>query len=228
MTRVLVIDDEPHLLRTLALNLHARDYDVVTASTAAEGIDHAVGLPPDVLILDLGLPDRDGLDVIRELTQREPGLPILVLSGRANSHDKVAALDLGAIDYVTKPFEISELVARLRSAARRSSYEAAAQVIAIGDHTIDLTARLARHVDGSLVHLTPTEWQILSVLVQRPNRLISGHELLTSIRRDPRHTESSYLRIYLAQLRRKLEPVPSKPRFLLTEPGMGYRFRPDG
>jgi two-component system KDP operon response regulator KdpE len=228
MTRVLVVDDEPQLLRTLALNLRARDYDVITASNAAEGIDHVLGLPPDVIILDLGLPDRDGLEVIREVHEREPTLPIVVLSARASSQEKVTALDLGAVDYITKPFDMNELVARLHAAARRSSRDGAGQVVWIGDHEIDLTTRVARTADGSSLHLTPTEWRILDVLLHHPGRLISGQDLLLAIRRDPEHTESSYLRIYMAQLRRKLEPVPSQPRYLLTEPGMGYRFRPDG
>jgi two-component system, OmpR family, KDP operon response regulator KdpE len=228
MTRVLVVDDEPQLLRTLALNLRARDYDVITASTAAEGIDHVFGLPPDVVILDLGLPDRDGLEVIREVHEREPTLPIVVLSARASSQEKVTALDLGAVDYITKPFDMNELVARLRAAARRSSRDSAAQVVSIGGHEIDPTTRAARNADGSPLHLTPTEWRILDELLRHPGRLISGQDLLLAIRRDPEHTENSYLRIYMAQLRRKLEPVPSQPRYLLTEPGMGYRFHPDG
>ena len=228
MTRVLVVDDERQLLRTLALNLRARDYDVITASTAADGIDHVFGLPPDVVILDLGLPDRDGLEVIREVHEREPTLPIVVLSARASSQEKVTALDLGAVDYITKPFDMHELIARLRAAARRSSRNTAGQVVWIGDHEIDPTTRIAHTADGSPLHLTPTEWSILDVLLHHPGRLISGQDLLLAIRRDPEHTESSYLRIYMAQLRRKLEPVPSQPRYLLTEPGMGYRFRPDG
>jgi two-component system KDP operon response regulator KdpE len=229
MTRVLVVDDEPQLLRTLALNLRARDYDVTTATTGAEGIGWVFRLPPDVIVLDLGLPDRDGLEVIREVHEREPAVPIVVLSGRSSSHDKITALDLGAVDYVTKPFDMNELVARLRAAGRRVGGDAPGHAFSIGDYEIDLTARVVRHeVDGSSVHLTPTEWRILEVLSRHPNRLISGRDLLLAIRRDPEHTESSYLRIYMAQLRRKLEPVPSRPRFLLTEPGMGYRFRPDG
>jgi two-component system KDP operon response regulator KdpE len=228
VTRVLVIDDEPQLLRTLVLNLRSRDYDVTTASTATEGIEHVLRLPPDLIILDLGLPDRDGLDVIREMHEREPALPIVVLSARASSREKVTALDLGAVDYVTKPFDMNELIARLRAAARRASRDTPLEVVSIGDHEINLTTRVVCRADGSSVHLTPTEWRILDVLLRHPGRLIGSHDLLIAVRRDPEHTESSYLRIYMAQLRRKLEPVPSRPRYLLTEPGMGYRFRPDG
>ena len=228
MIRVLVVDDEPPLLRTLALNLRTRDYDVTTASTAAESIAHVIRLPPDLMILDLGLPDRDGLDVIREVHEREPTLPIVVLSARASSREKVTALDFGAVDYVTKPFDMKELVARLRAVTRRASGDTPGQVVWVGDHEINMTTRTVFRSDGTAIHLTPTEWRILDVLLRHPGRLISGQDLLLAIRRDPEHTESSYLRIYLAQLRRKLEPVPSRPRYLITEPGMGYRFLPDG
>jgi two-component system, OmpR family, KDP operon response regulator KdpE len=228
MTRVIVVDDEQQLLRTLALSLRARNYDVITASTAAEGIDRAFGLPPDVVVLDLGLPDRDGLEVIREVHEREPELPIVVLSARSSSREKVIALDLGAVDYVTKPFDMNELVARLRAVVRRTPRDGTAEVVSIADHEIELTTRVARNADGSPLHLTPTEWRILDVLLHHPGRLISGRDLLLAIRRDPEHTDSSYLRFFMAQLRHKLEPVPGQPRYLLTEPGMGYRFRPDG
>lgn len=226
MTRVLIVDDEPQLLRALVLNLRNRGYDVVTATTGGDAVEQVAGLPPDVVLLDLGLPDRDGLAVIGELRRREPGLPIVVLSARSGSRDKVAALDLGAADYVTKPFDMNELIARLRAIHRRAGVGAGASTIRIGAHTIDLLARTARGDDGSPVHLTPTEWRILDVLLRYPGRLISSRDMLTAISRDPDHTEGSYLRIYLAQLRRKLEPVPSRPRHLLTEPGMGYRFVP--
>ena len=228
MIRVLVVDDEPPLLRTLALNLRTRDYDVTTASTAVESIAHVIRLPPDLMILDLGLPDRDGLDVIREVHEREPTLPIVVLSARTSSREKVTALDVDAVDYITKPFDMNELVARLRAVARRASRDTPGQVVWVGDHEINLTTRTVSRSDGAAVHLTPTEWRILDVLLRHPGRLINGEDLLLAIRRAPEHTEASYLRIYLAQLRRKLEPVPSQPRYLITEPGMGYRFLPDG
>jgi two-component system KDP operon response regulator KdpE len=231
MTRLLVVDDEPHLLRTLVLNLSNRGYDVTTATTAALALAQIRRLPPDVLVLDLGLPDLDGLDVIRELHDNGPTLPIIVLSARSGSQDKVVALDLGAVDYVTKPFDMNELIARLRAVIRRTDIESAVSTVTIGSVDIDLSARTARHAEPSddddpNVHLTPTEWRILDVLVRHPGRLVTSRELLTAVRGDPDHTERSYLRIYLAQLRRKLEPVPSRPRHLLTEPGMGYRFQP--
>jgi two-component system, OmpR family, KDP operon response regulator KdpE len=226
MTRVLVVDDEPPLLRALVLNLSHRGYDVTTASTAVGAMAQIRRLPPDLLILDLGLPDLDGLDVIRELREREPMLPVIVLSARSSSLDKVTALDLGAVDYVAKPFDMNELVARLRAAIRRSGSGTRPTPVTVGGVVIDLVARTAQGSDGQDVHLTPTEWRILDVLLRDPGRLVSGPELLTAVRGDPDHTESSYLRIYIAQLRRKLEPVPSRPRHLITEPGMGYRFRP--
>jgi two-component system KDP operon response regulator KdpE len=231
MTRLLVVDDEPHLLRALVLNLTNRGYDVTTATTAAVALAQIRRLPPDVLVLDLGLPDLDGLDVIRELHDNGPTMPIIVLSARSGSQDKVIALDLGAVDYVTKPFDMNELIARLRAVIRRTGIDSAASTVTIGSIDIDLSARTARHIapsdeDDPNVHLTPTEWRILDVLVRHPGRLVTSRELLTAVRGDPDHTERSYLRIYLAQLRRKLEPIPSRPRHLLTEPGMGYRFQP--
>jgi len=226
MTRILIVDDEAQLLRALVLNLHNRGYDVVTATTGKHAIEQVTGLPPDVVVLDLGLPDRDGLAVIGELRARESTLPIIVLSARSSSRDKVAALDLGANDYVTKPFDMNEFVARLRAVQRRAVGAPLDNVISIGENEINLVARVAAHHDGTPLHLTPTEWRILDALLRHPGRLISGRDLLLAIRRDPDHTESSYLRIYLAQLRRKLEVVPSRPRHLLTEPGMGYRFQP--
>jgi len=226
MTRVLVVDDEPPLLRALVLNLTHRGYEVATASTANGALEQIRRLPPDLLILDLGLPDLDGLDIIRELRNREPMLPVIVLSARSSSQDKVTALDLGALDYVAKPFDMNELIARVRAGIRRAGSAARSAPIPLGDVKVDLVARTALGSDGEDVHLTPTEWRILDVLLRDPGRLVSGPELLTAVRGDPDHTESSYLRIYLAQLRRKLEPVPSRPRYLITEPGMGYRFRP--
>lgn len=225
MTRVLVVDDEPPLLRALVLNLTHRGYEVSTSSTGSGALEQVRRLPPDLLILDLGLPDLDGMDVIRELRDREPTLPIIVLSARSSSQDKVAALDLGAVDYVAKPFDMNELVARLRAAIRRLNTARTSPVV-LGSIKIDLVARTALRADAQVVHLTPTEWRILDVLLRDPGRLVSGPELLTAVRGDPDHTESSYLRIYIAQLRRKLEPIPSRPQYLITEPGLGYRFRP--
>ena len=226
MTRILIVDDEPQLLRALVLNLTSRGYDVTTANTAAAAIERTANLPPDIVILDLGLPDRDGLTIIRELRGREPTLPIVVLSARSGSRDKVTALDLGAVDYVTKPFDMNELIARLRAASRRADASTVGSTITIGDNEINVANKSACHHDGSPIHLTPTEWRILDVLLRHPGRLISARDLLIAIRRDPDHTESSYLRIYLAQLRRNLEPIPNRPRHLVTEPGMGYRYLP--
>jgi two-component system KDP operon response regulator KdpE len=226
MTRLLVVDDDPPLLRALVMNLTSRGYDVTTASTAALALAQISRNPPDLLILDLGLPDLDGVEVIRELRSREPRLPIIVLSARTTSHDKVTALDLGAVDYISKPFDMNELVARLRAAVRRAGVGAAGSRVVVGESVIDLGARTARRPDGMEIHFTPTEWRILDILLRDPDRLVTTRELLTGVRGDPDHTESSYLRIYFAQLRRKLEPIPSRPRYLITEPGMGYRFKP--
>jgi two-component system KDP operon response regulator KdpE len=225
VTRVLVVDDEPHLLRALAMNLTSRGFDVTTAGNAARALEQIRRLPPDLLVLDLGLPDLDGLEVIRELRDYGPELPIMVLSARGGSQDKVDALDLGAVDYVTKPFDMNEFIARLRAILRRTTMATALHVT-VGTVDIDLNTRTAHQADGTDIHLTRTEWLILEVLLRQPGRLVTARELLTAVRGDPEHTDSSYLRIYLAQLRRKLEPEPSRPRYLLTEPGMGYRFQP--
>ena len=226
MTRLLVVDDEPQLLRALVLNLTGRGYDVTTAARADLALAQIRRLPPDLLLLDLGLPDLDGIDVIRELREREPALPIVVLTARSGSHDKVTALDLGAVDYITKPFDMNELVARVRAALRRASVGTGGTRISLGAIEVDLADRTARRADDTDVHLTPTEWRILEVLLRHPGRLVPARELLSAVRGDSEHTESSYLRIFLAQLRRKLEPIPNRPRYLLTEPGMGYRFQP--
>lgn len=226
MTRVLVVDDEPHLLRTVVLNLSGRGFDVSTASSATVALAQIRRQPPDLLVLDLGLPDLDGLDVIRELREYGPELPIIVLSARSGSQDKVTALDLGAVDYVTKPFDMDELIARLRAVVRRTSLEATGLHVAVGTIDVDLNVRVARRADGTTVHLTRTEWRILEVLLRQPGRLVTARELLTVARGDAHHTDGSYLRIYFAQLRRKLEPEPSRPRYLITEAGLGYRFLP--
>jgi two-component system KDP operon response regulator KdpE len=227
MSTVLVVDDEPLLLRAMELNLTHRGYDVLTAGRGSDAIAMVLTAPPDLIVLDLGLPDMDGLEVVRVVRDRIPALPVVVLSARADSRDKVAALDLGAIDYVTKPFDMPELIARIRAALRRVGLAPSDPVVQLGDVTVDLAARLARRGGSDEpLHFTPTEWRILDALLRNPGRLIPSRELLTAVRGDPDHTDSSYLRIYLAQLRRKLEPVPSRPRYLLTEPGMGYRFQP--
>ncbi len=225
MTRVLIVEDERPLLRTLAMNLTARGYAVTEADTGARALTALADRAHDAVVLDLGLPDISGLDVIRAV-RGSATIPIIVLSARSGSSDKVGALDLGADDYVTKPFSVDELLARLRAAARRAASVGESVTGKIGDVHIDLGLRAAVDVDGSPVHLTPTEWKILDMLLRHPGKLISGDALLTAVRGSSEHTDPSYLRIYLAQLRRKLEPEPSRPRHLVTEPGMGYRYRP--
>jgi two-component system KDP operon response regulator KdpE len=230
--RVLVVDDEPQLLRAMRINLTARRYEVVVAADGAAALDAAAKHLPDVVVLDLGLPDMDGTDVIAGL-RGWTRVPILVLSGRADSADKVDALDAGADDYVTKPFSMDELMARLRALIRRSETDAAAEpAVSIGHYTVDLAAKTVQRRSGApeqtpeQVHLTKTEWAVLEVLVRNPGRLVSGKQLLQQVWGPAYQSETNYLRFYLAKLRQKLEPEPSHPRQLLTEPGMGYRFEP--
>jgi two-component system, OmpR family, KDP operon response regulator KdpE len=226
VTKVLVIDDEPSILRALRINLSARNYDVSTASDGASGLAAVSRDRPDVLILDLGLPDMDGTDVIHGV-RGWTSTPIIVLSVWGQEHQKVAALDAGADDYVTKPFGMDELLARLRAAVRRASPAPDEPVVTTPDFTVDLAAkRVRREGDGdSDVRLTPTEWQLLEILVRNRGRLVTQRQLLQEVWGPAYESESNYLRVYVAQLRRKLEPEPSRPRYLLTEPGMGYRFQ---
>jgi two-component system KDP operon response regulator KdpE len=227
VTRVLVVDDEPQLVRALVINLRARHYDVDAAPDGAAALRLAAAHPPDVVLLDLGLPDMDGSEVIRGL-RGWTRVPIIVLSARHTSGEKVRALDAGADDYVTKPFGMDELLARLRAAVRRAEPEPGAEpepVVATEAFTVDLAARRVRR-DGADVRLTPTEWHLLEILVRNPGRLIPQTRLLQEVWGPAYRTETNYLRVYLAQLRRKLEPDPSRPRHLITEPGMGYRFEP--
>lgn len=225
MTRILVVDDEPQILRTLRINLRARQYDVDTAADGAAALDAAFNNNPDLVVLDLGLPDMDGIDVIRRLRGRS-SMPIIVLSGRAGSADKVAALDAGADDYVTKPFGVDELLARIRAATRRLSTPTDRPALHIGRYTVNLADRLVHAIDGTPVRLTPTEWHLLEILVQNPGKLVSQRQLLREVWGPAYATETNYLRQYFAQLRRKLEDDPAHPQHLITEPGMGYRFRP--
>ncbi|HKS44004.1 MAG TPA: response regulator [Amycolatopsis sp.] len=223
--RVLVVDDEPQIVRALRINLSARGYTVITAHDGTAALRAAAEARPDVVVLDLGLPDMDGSEVIAGL-RGWTTVPIIVLSARSDSPDKVQALDAGADDYVTKPFGMDELLARLRAAVRRSSVSTsddAEAVVETGDVTIDLAARKVRR-DGGEVHLTKTEWGVLELLVRNRGRLVSQKQLLREVWGPAYENESHYLRVYLAQLRRKLEREPSRPRHLLTEPGMGYRF----
>ena len=225
MTRVLLVEDERPLLRALAMNLTARGYAVTEAESGAKALTALADRAHDAVVLDLGLPDISGLDVIRTVREYST-TPIIVLSARSGSADKVQALDLGADDYVTKPFSVDELLARLRATARRAATTDDVVAAAVGDVTIDLGMTTAVDAHGAPVHLTPTEWKILDVLLRHPGKLISSDTLLTAVRGSSDHTDPSYLRIYLAQLRRKLEREPSRPQHLITEPGMGYRYRP--
>jgi two-component system, OmpR family, KDP operon response regulator KdpE len=223
MTRVLVIDDEAPILRALKINLTARKYEVSTATDGVSGLAAMARERPDVLILDLGLPDMDGTEVIRGV-RGWSSTPIIVLSASGQENKKVAALDAGADDYVTKPFGMDELLARLRAAVRRASPAPDEPVITTDEFTVDLADKRVTRA-GTDVRLTPTEWQLLEVLARNANRLVTQRQLLQEVWGPAYETESNYLRVYLAQLRRKLEPEPSQPRYLLTEPGMGYRFQ---
>lgn len=224
MSRVLVVDDAAQLVRALRLNLRARGYEVDTAGTAQEALALAAVRPPDLVILDLGLPDSDGRNVIGAL-RAWTNVPIIVLSGRTDQRQKIAALEAGADDYVTKPFGVDELIARMRAVARRVVTERHPDVL-IGDWVIDLSAHRVLPVsgEGSDQHLTPTEWTILEALVTHPGRLVTRSQLLRAVWGTDYDPETSSLRLYIAQLRRKLEPAPGRPRFILTEPGLGYRF----
>jgi two-component system, OmpR family, KDP operon response regulator KdpE len=265
MTRVLVVDDEPQILRALRINLRARQYEVTTAATGADALDEAAAHPPDLVILDLGLPDMDGVEVIGGL-RGWTAVPIIVLSGRADSTDKVDALDAGADDYVTKPFGMDELLARMRAAVRRTPAAEAPPRVRLGDLTVDLAAkRVTRRADGSGaaataaatasgmtgglsetrdrsgeiataaatdpqrdtdIRLTPTEWHLLEALLRNPGKLLSQRQLLNDVWGPGYDNAAGNLRLYMAQLRRKLEPDPARPRWLITEPGMGYRYQP--
>jgi two-component system, OmpR family, KDP operon response regulator KdpE len=225
VTRVLIVEDERALLRALAMNLVARGYAVTESDTGTRALTALAEQKHDVILLDLGLPDISGVEVIRAVRSYSM-TPIIVLSARSDSADKVEALDLGADDYVTKPFSMDELLARLRASSRRVVTTDEDVAVTLGGIRIDLGLTTATAADGTSVHLTPTEWKILDVLLRRPGKLVSGDTLLTAVRGSSEHTDPSYLRIYLAQLRRKLEPEPSRPRYLITESGMGYRYLP--
>jgi len=223
VTKVVVIDDEDAICRALRINLTARDYDVTTAADGASGLATIARERPDVVILDLGLPDMDGSDVIAGV-RGWTTTPIIVLSAREHEAAKVAALDAGADDYVTKPFGMDELLARLRAAVRRGTAGVEAPAVATADFTVDLAAKRVTLADGTDVRLTPTEWQLLEVLARNRGRLVSQRQLLHDVWGPAYDSETNYLRVYVAQLRRKLEPDPTRPKYLLTEPGMGYRF----
>jgi two-component system KDP operon response regulator KdpE len=227
MTRILVVDDEPQILRALRIDLQARQYDVMTAMTGVEALRVATDEHLDLVILDLGLPDMDGVEVVTALRRSAP-VPILVLSGRLHSASKVEALDAGADDYVTKPFAIDELLARVRAVTRRRATQEVVQRVRVGGWQVDLADRRVDDAEdaGHRVHLTPTEWQLLDVLLRQPGRLVSQRQLLQQVWGPTFVEETHYLRQYMKNLRRKLEKDPARPQHLLTEPGMGYRFQP--
>jgi two-component system KDP operon response regulator KdpE len=230
MTRILVVDDEPQILRALATNLKIRGYDVDLAPTGEAALELAALHPPDAVVLDLGLPGIPGLEVIRAL-RGWLNAPILILSAREAEGDKVDALDAGADDYVTKPFGINELLARLRAALRRAAPGDEAPVVTTAHFTVDLGAKKVSRSSpgtpgGAEVRLTPTEWHIVEMLVRHRGKLVSQRQLLQEVWGPQYSSETNYLRLYLAQIRRKLEPDPARPRYFLTEAGMGYRFEP--
>jgi two-component system KDP operon response regulator KdpE len=226
--KVLVVDDEPQILRVLRINLVARQYVVITATGGAQALEMARSEHPDLIILDLGLPDLDGVEVITRL-RAWTQVPVIVLSGRIDSQDKVRALDAGADDYVTKPFSVDELLARIRVVTRRRTDTEAAVPVVIGRYTIDLAQHRVSSADESApaVHLTRTEWQLLEAVVSEPGKLVGQRYLLEKVWGPTYRSETQYVRQYMAQLRRKLETDPARPRYLLTEPGMGYRFQPE-
>ena len=223
MTRVLVVEDEPGLRRALSINLRARSYEVTLAVDGASALAAAARHLPDVVVLDLGLPDMDGTEVILGV-RGWSSVPIIVLSARSGQRDKVDALDAGADDYVSKPFGMDELLARLRAALRRNAHDEHTPVVSTPAFTIDLAAKRATTGDGQAVRLTPTEWHVLEILIRHEGKLVSQRQLLQEVWGPRYETETNYLRVYMAQLRRKLEPEPARPRHLITEPGMGYRF----
>jgi len=220
--KVLIADDDPQILRALRITLTARGYEVVTAPDGRAALNAAVDEHPDLIVLDLGMPGLTGLEVI-EGVRGWSQVPILVVSGRSESWDKVDALDAGADDYVTKPFQADELLARIRALTRRTPAASDEPSVSFGDVVVDLAARVVTRA-GAPVRLTPTEWHLLEVLVRNPDRLVTRETLLTEVWGPQYTTDTGYLRLYLAQLRKKLEPVPSEPRYLVTEAGMGYRF----
>ena len=225
--RVLIVEDEPALLRALQINLRARGYEVTTSTAGQEALAEAARRPPDAVLLDLGLPDLDGTEVIRQL-RASSLVPVIVLSGRAGSGDKIGALDAGADDYVTKPFSMEELMARLRAALRRDSSRGVETEFTIGSCVVDLAAHTVVREDGDpeFVHLTRTEWRMLEVLLRSSGQLVPASRLLTELWGPAAENSTHYLRFHMARLRRKLEDDPPRPRHLLTEPGMGYRYQP--
>ncbi|WP_435111092.1 response regulator [Nocardiopsis synnemataformans] len=228
--KILVADDDPQILRALRVTLRARGYDIVVATNGADALNTAVDQRPDLYVIDLGMPHLDGVEVIEGL-RGWTSAPILVVSGRTDSVDKVQALDAGADDYVTKPFAIDEFLARVRALTRRGAGGDAEPLVRLGELTVDLSARTVTREGGSgleSVRLTPTEWRILEILMRHAGKLVTRQRLLADVWGSEHVTDTGYLRLYVSQLRKKLEPEPKAPRFLITEPGMGYRFQPPG
>ncbi len=224
MSRILCVDDEPHLRRTLGANLRARGYEVDLAESGERALEIATANKPDAIILDLGLPGMSGLQVIRAL-RHWTSVPIIVLSARDSEFDKIGALDAGADDYVAKPFGMGELLARLRASLRRATPNEETPVIVTPDFTIDLSTNRITSPAGE-VKLTPTEWHLVEVLVRNSGRLVTSKELLQTVWGPEYGNETNYLRVHIAHIRRKMEPEPSMPRYFHTESGMGYRFEP--
>lgn len=232
--KILIADDDPQIIRALKVTLGASGYDIITAADGAEALSQAIAHHPDVVMLDLGMPRLDGIEVIEGLRGWSQ-VPILVVSGRTGAADKVDALDAGADDYVTKPFAMDELLARIRALTRRVVTAADEPSTSFGDVAVDFSARtVTRHTGtgnaarSEAVRLTPTEWRLLELLVQNPGKLITREAMLTQVWGPNHSRDTGYLRLYMAQLRKKLEPTPARPRFLVTVQGMGYRFVPEG
>jgi len=225
VSRILVVDDDDQLRRALRINLAARGYEVLTAADGTSALRTAGNTPPDLAIVDLGLPDIDGVEVVRGL-RGWTSVPIIVLSARDDQAGKVQALDAGADDYVTKPFGMDELLARIRAALRRAAPQPDSVTITTAAFTIDLAAKRLTTTAGDDVRLTPTEWHMLETLARHPDKLVSQKQLLREVWGPAYENETGYLRVHLANLRRKVEPDPARPRYLITEPGIGYRFTP--
>ena len=227
MTRIVIVDDDRPLAHALGINLRAHGYQVTLAHDGRTALTEITRTYPAVVVLDLGLPDLDGIEVLTDI-RCSSAVPVIVLSARSTSAEKVEALDAGADDYVTKPFAMNELLARIRASVRRGTPTLAAgaeQAVTTPDFTIDLGAHRV-HREGNTVRLTPTEWSLLEMLVRQSGRLVTQKQILTDIWGPASVEHTHYLRVYLAQLRRKLEPDPAHPRYLITEPGLGYRFLP--
>ncbi len=223
MTDLLVVEDDDQLRKALSLTLRARGYGVTGTASGIEAVQLATSRRFDVVVLDLGLPDLDGVEVVARIRERS-GVPVVVLSARRDQRDKVVALDAGADDYLTKPFGMEELLARLRAAQRRAGPVVSTATVETADFVVDLGRKTVAGADGAEVHLTPTEWGLLEALVRADGLLVPGADLLREVWGPGYEAQTNYLRVYLAQLRRKLEPDPARPRYLITAPGLGYRF----